>query len=522
MRERLQAWATYFAAVGMALWAAAGILFLLGNQPRERLIALLAVGVILFAIYIFARPSEVRAAVTSRGARYGSNALVMSIAFVGIIALLNFMGSRYHATEDLTANKTNTLSPLTVQVLKNLKEPVQALAFFTNSGSNNRQDVENTLREYAAQTDKFTYRFIDPEAEPQVANDYKVQFDGTIVMVRGTRRQNVTATDEQSLTNAIVQVSQDTQPTIYFTTGHGEHSPDDSGQNGYSAFKSALEQENYKVATLNLATITTTLPSDISALVIAGPRQAFDPSEVKLVQDYLNTKNGRVLVMLDPQTNTGLDDMLKTWGVIVQNDVVFDPKLGLSGQPQVPVFVNYGSHTITQDLTGIASFFPGARSLAETSPAPTNKTITALLTTSDASWGETDFASIQNQTAQYNQGTDIKGPLNIAYAVETTGSNKPARLVVVGNSSFISNGVVNTRLSAAGGQPVNTGNGQFMFNSLNWLAGQENLIAIPAKSPDQHPIFLTGEQTSFVFWSTFLMIPGAILVLGGLVWWRRR
>lgn len=522
MRERLEGWATYFASVGLALWAAAGILFLLGNQPRERLIALLAIGVVLFAIYIYARPSEVRQVVTSRGARYGSNALLMSIAFIGIIALLNFMGTRYHARNDFTANKTNTLSPLTVQTLKDLKQPVQAIAFFTNTGQNNRQDVENTLKEYANQSDKFSYKFIDPQAEPQIANQYKVQFDGTVVMVRGTRTQNVNGTDEQSLTNAIIQVSQDTQPTIYFTTGHGEHSPDDTGQNGYSAFKGALEQENYKVATLNLTTITSTLPSDISALVIAGPKQAFDPNEVKLVKDYLDTKNGRVLVMLDPQTNAGLDDLLKEWGVTAQNDVIFDPKNGLSGQPQVPVFVAYGSHAITQDLAGIASFFPGSRSLAEVNPAPSGRTITALLTTSDASWGETDFASIQSQTAQFNQGTDVKGPLTLAYAVEASGATNPARLVVVGNSSFITNSVVNTRLAAAGGQPVNTGNGQFMFNSVHWIAGQENLIAIPPKSPDQHPIFLTGEQTSFVFWSTFLMIPGALLVVGGLVWWRRR
>jgi ABC-type uncharacterized transport system involved in gliding motility auxiliary subunit len=59
-------------------------------------------------------------------------------------------------------------------------------------------------------------------------------------------------------------------------------------------------------------------------------------------------------------------------------------------------------------------------------------------------------------------------------------------------------------------------------NSLHWLSGQENLIAIPAKQQDTHPIFLTSEQSSFVFWSSFLFIPAAILIVGILVWWRRR
>ena len=60
MRERLSEWAMYFAAVGIALWAAAGILFLLGNQPNERLIALLVIGVLAFALYIYARPGDGR------------------------------------------------------------------------------------------------------------------------------------------------------------------------------------------------------------------------------------------------------------------------------------------------------------------------------------------------------------------------------------------------------------------------------------------------------------------------------
>ena len=71
-------------------------------------------------------------------------------------------------------------------------------------------------------------------------------------------------------------------------------------------------------------------------------------------------------------------------------------------------------------------------------------------------------------------------------------------------------------------QRLGAGNAYLLGNSLHWLAGQENLIAIPAKSPDTHPLFLTGEQSSFVFWSSFLLIPLAILILGTLVWWRRR
>ncbi len=519
MRERLQDWAAYFGALGIAFWAAAAILKVIGSQPDQLLIMLLVVGVVFFALYVYLRPSDIKQLVSSRGARYGSNALVISVAFVGIVVLLNFMSSRYHYRQDLTANKTFTLSPLTVKVLQDLKQPVTAVAFFTAQGGSNMQEVQDRLKDYANQSSMFTYRFVDPQAEPQVANDYKVQFDGTVVMERGTRREIASGTDEENLTNAIVKVTSDSVPSVYFTTGHGERSPDDTGNNGLSMMKSAMESENYKVATLDLKTITDTLPADTTLLVVAGPKTPFEPAETKIISDYLG-KSGRVIFMVDPQTQTGLDSLLQDWGLKLDNDIVYDPKFGISGQAQVPVINSYPSHAVTQDLSGISTLFPGTRSIQAISPAPTGKTVTALLTTSDQSWGETDFASVQSQTAKYDANADVKGPLNIGYAVEGTGTTAP-RIVVFGNSNFISNGTVSARLQVAG-QLSQTGNGLLFGNSLHWLAGQENLIAIPAKSADTHPIFLTGEQSSFVFWSSFLFIPLAIMIIGILVWWRRR
>ncbi len=511
MRERIQAWADPIAGIAIALLVAAGTLKLL-NQPNERVVALVVLGVIGLVFYVFAKPAQVRQAIAGRGVRYGANALLLSLAVIGIVGGLNFLATRYHQRADLTANKSQSLSELTINVLKDLKQPVKATAFYSSLGGQIPQDVEDRLKEYANQTDLFTYRFIDPQANPQIAQDYKVQFDGTIVLERGTRRENVLQTDEQGLTNAILKVSQDTQAAIYFTTGHGEHSPDDSSDNGYASIKAAMETENYKVEVLNLKTVTSTLPSDISALIIAGPRQKFDPEEVRHVKDYLD-KNGRVLIMIDPQADAGLDEVLKAWGLNLRNDIVVDPKFGLRGLAQILVVSTYKSHTITQDLTGLNTLFPGARSLSADTPPPSGRFASALFATSDASWGETNFDSIKNQNPQFDSNADAKGPLDLAYAVESSG-DKPARLVVIGNSSFITAGTLRSVQGSA--------NALLFGNALHWLAGQENLIAIPPKPPAQNSIFLTSEQLTFVAFSSVVMLPGAILLIGALVWWRRR
>jgi ABC-type uncharacterized transport system involved in gliding motility auxiliary subunit len=520
MRQKLYEWADYFAALAFALWVAAGILFLLKNQPNDRLIVLAAVGLVFFLMFLYFKFGLVREAVTSRTARYGSNALVMSLAFIAVIGVLNFLGARYHIRTDVTANKQFTLSDKTTQVLQGLKEPIQAIAFYTGDNPQGQQEAGDRLREYSRITDKLTYRFVDPLAEPQVANEYKVQFDGTVVFERGKRRENVFGADEQSFTNAVLKVSQDQQPAIYFTTGHGEHSPDDSGAEGYNLMKTAMEAENYKVALIDLKTLTNTLPSDITALIIAGPKQPFDPAEVKYIKDYLD-QSGRVLIMVDPQVESGLDGLLKEWGLAFRNDVVIDPKLGFFGQAQVPVVNTYKSHEVTKDLAGQSSFFQGARSIQALTSAQSSRSPTALFSTSDMSWGETDLASVKAQNTKQDD-KDTKGPLDLAYAVQNVG-DKPARLVVIGNSNFVMNGILNARINVGGQQQrVQSGNGLLFGNMLHWLAGQESLIAIPPKAQDSRPVILTAEQTAFVFWSSFLLIPLAILIIGALVWWRRR
>ncbi len=512
MRQRLESWADYFGGVGLALLVVTGIFYLL-RQPTERLVVLGVLGVVCIALYMYARPQQVRQTVTSRGALFGSNLLLVTVAFIGLVGMLNWLSGRYNSHYDLTANKSNSLSELTVKVLQDLKEPVKATAFFVAlrpPGDNADQEVKDRLKEYARYSDKFTYEVVDPQFDLQRANDYKA-FDGMIVLERGKRRENALNSDEQTITNAILKVSQDQQPVVYFTTGHGERSVDDSGDNGYSLIKSGLETDNYRVATLNLKTVTGTLPSDLTALIVAGPRQKFDADEVQRVQDYLD-KNGRLFIMIDPQTDTGLESLLKTWGLTFRNDILLDPRFALQGQLNIPIINAYKSHAVTKDLANFSSYFVNVRTLSADSPSPAGRFATALFSSSDASWGETDFAGLQNQKFNYDANVDAKGPLDLAYAVEASGGNT-ARLVVFGNSSFVTN--VRLRL-AQFANPLLFG------NVIHWLAGQENLIAIPPKPTSSYPLVLNADQANFVFLSSFLFLPGAVLLIGAIIWWRRR
>src|ERR1043165_7218211 len=75
------------------------------------------------AAYAILEPDRVRRFFTGRQARYGSNALIMSLAFVGILVVGNLLAYENPVqVADLTEDKTNTLSPELATVVKSLPQ----------------------------------------------------------------------------------------------------------------------------------------------------------------------------------------------------------------------------------------------------------------------------------------------------------------------------------------------------------------------------------------------------------------
>ena len=90
------------------------------------------------------------------------------------------------------------------------------------------------------------------------------------------------------------------------------------------------------------------------------------------------------------------------------------------------------------------------------------------------------------------------------------------RMVIFGDADFASNNVLNSVRGAFG-------NGDLFRNSVNWLTEEKELIAIGPKKPQMHIMPpLTPAQQNTIFYGTAVFLPLTILILGGVVWWRRR
>jgi ABC-type uncharacterized transport system involved in gliding motility auxiliary subunit len=117
---------------------------------------------------------------------------------------------------------------------------------------------------------------------------------------------------------------------------------------------------------------------------------------------------------------------------------------------------------------------------------------------------------------------DKKGPISVAVAVSApaptaTASEDPAaprpesRLVVVGDSDFAGNNDLAFQ-----------GNGDLFLNAVNWLAQQENLIAIRPKDPEDRRLQLSQNEQWYINLLALAIIP--LLMFGNAfrVYWKKR
>ncbi len=510
MRAWIRRLAIALGATGLIALVLALTVWSLTRELDLRVEALLGVGAVLVLLSIAGRPEMFRSALTGRTARYGSNAGVAIVAFLGILVLANFLADRHHRRLDLTETGEYTLSPQTIQILSELDEPVKVTAFFTE-GDYGEQELTDLLTEYSYRTDKISYEFVDPDIDPFVAQQYEIGSYGTVVFESSGRRQDIFTVDEQEITGAILKVTRETQKVVYFLTGHGERDASGYDETGYSGVKDYLEKDNYIVSTLNLA-ISGTVPTDASVLIVAAPQSPLLEQESSAIQSYLQG-GGKALVMQEPGDEPVLSGVLAEWGLGYGADVIVDPERALFGMDALsPVVESFTYSEITRDLPAVV--IVTARSVTRTVEQPEDVSILALIESSDASWGETDFEALTRQEAAYDEGVDLEGPLAMVMSVEAYGEDESAvgtRLVAFGDSDFVANG--NMSLG---------GNVDLFLNSVNWLAEEEELISIRPEAEVSREIILSAGQARFLQYSSVIFLPVAVLLAGVAVWWRRR
>jgi ABC-type uncharacterized transport system involved in gliding motility auxiliary subunit len=487
----------------------------------------LALGAVLLVVALAAKFKDIRAGLGRRSARFGINSATSVVLLIGILAFVNYLGAQHVKRVDMTTEKIYSLSDQSLGVAKQVSQDLRIRAFYPGGDYAPARDILDLFR---AQNSKISFEFIDPDKQPQVAQQYTVtaygDFQnplsgetfrfGTLILEMGGRTERIEKQNEplreEDVTNALVKIVKGEKKTIYFVEGHGEKNSDDTERTGYNAARMDLEKENYVVKKVNLVS-EGKVPDDAAVVVVAGPTTEPFPNELDSIDAYLN-KGGSALILLDPAPSPSLADFLKKWSVDVGNNVVLDASgMGrlLNMGPAVPLVTpqGYGSHKITERMSRVMTFFPLVRSVSPAATPVNGITVEKLLSTNERSWGETN---VKSGEATFDEKTDLKGPVSLAVvATKDLGENKKSRLIVFGDSDFASN-------SYFGQQ----GNGNLFVNSVTWLAQDENFISIRPKNPEDRRLTMTEAQGRLVSYVAVLLLPASILIAGVSVWMKRR
>ncbi len=443
------------------------------------------------------------------------------LMFLLLIILLGYLASQYHVAKDITQANRNILTPGSVNILKTMKDPVNITVYATNDDANHgdtfRKGMIDFMARYQREKKDIHLKFINPSAEPKLAQEANIKEDGEVVVEYNKRTEHISPPiAEQEMTNLLVRLARTNQQAVMFLDGHGERHLQGVKNNDLGEFGKQLEAKGFKFANPDL-TIAQAVPANGAMLVIASPQVDLSEVEAKKIKAYLES-GGNVLWLLDDDNFHGLKIVADYLGLTVSPGIAVDMTAAQYGADAKVAFASaYGDHAITRNFQ-LRTLFPEAHEVDAKASYELGWKVARLVDVAPNGWLESDkiVNGGKNQKAVFDEKKDKRGPINIGVALERIYGKKGQRVVVMGNGNFLSNTFI-----------TNGGNLDFGVNIVNWLAGDDRLITIqPMPLKDINVTIPSDDKNRLIAWSVFhgfqYFIPLAFFIAGFWLWWKRR
>jgi len=450
--------------------------------------------------------------------------ILSALLVVAAIGLLGWLSTQYKHEFDLTAGQRNSLTAASLRQLKQMKGPVEVLAF-APTGADSRAEINQFFNRYQLVKKDFKVTYIDPIKNPAKVREYNIAAAGDMVLQYDGRQERLAPEqmNEANVTQALQRLSYAEERFVVFLTGHGEHGLDDRGAAGYSGLAEILKDSGLKAIPLNLAS-SPKVPENAGVLVVAGPRTALMEGETQILLDYLK-KGGNILWLADPDSAPPPDALVKALGFAFDaGTAVFPEFAAMGGDPSQFIALGYPDTVVTRDLAE-NTLFPLMNSISA-DPASTASPAWApqpfLQSTQDA-WLET--GPLSGEVAPDEAQGDKPGPLTLGLmltrptkpeaAATPDNPNPPKspqqRAALVGDSDWLANAVL--------GQ---AGNSKLAVNLLRWLVSRDEQLGIdipkvPDASLDLSPTAATAIALGFL-----VLLPLTLLLIGVIRWLIRR
>ena len=460
---------------------------------------------------------------TVRVGETATSGLVIALAG-SFLFLLGYLASAHDVSADLGYFRTSSPGTATQAIAQSLREPLRVLLFFPDPNPV-KDEVMDYFHALARSGARIQIEAHDRLAEPELAKQYGIGQDGTVVLVSGEGGQRIHLPVRfDQARSRLRRLDREVQEKLivlsrgprvaYFTVGHGELNDSASagplaaaGLGRVEALRDLFRFLNYDVRELGLAQgLGHEVPEDATMVLVLGPRRPFLPEELDALDRYLE-RGGSMLLALEPESEFQLGPLEKRLGVRFRPAVLADDYQHLRRRGNVSdraliITDRFSAHSSISTASvagpGAAALFIGAGSLERadtTGPQPS-----FIIQSLPSTFADLDGDFELDEKEQRNS-------YNLAAAVELDS----ARALVYADAEMFADAVL-----------VSLGlNASLAADGIRWL-GREERLSGTTESEEDVPIQHTKAENVAWFYSTILGAPTLVLVGGLIGVYRRR
>ena len=469
--------------------------------------------------------------ISKKHIKNGSYTMVMSVIFIAVVIVINMIVSTIpskYSEIDISSQKLYSIGDETKEMLKDLEKDV-TIYQIAQSGSED-ENIANLLKKYEDESKHIKVEQKDPVVNPKFVSQYTSDdlSANSLIVVCGDRNKVIdynnmyeTSIDYQTyssqttgfdgegqITSAIGYVTSENLPVLYTVEGHGEKDMD-------SSVKEDIEKANMDIKSLNLLT-EGSVPDDADCLFIDSPSTDFSSDEKDAIIEYLED-GGKAMIFSDYTTEAmpNFDAILENYGVQRVDGVVFEGDNQHYAMQMPYYLVPTINSTDASSETASAGYYvlaPYAQGIKKLDDVRDTVTIESILTTSDQAYSKTDLNS---NTIEKEDG-DVEGPFDLGVSItESLDDDKETQIVYYSTSNL---------MDSQTNQMVSGGNEKLIMESLKWMTDTEESasVSIPSKSLEVSYLTITDYDAAFWKICTIALIPGLFLVIGFVVWIKRR
>lgn len=489
--------------------------------------ALVPLGLVELSYAAMALADQVEAARVRDAALSG---LGLAAALVFAFAAV-YVFSERDVRWDLSYFRTARPGQSTRRVVQALTEPVEVSLFFPPA-NDVRDEVAEYFRDLTRESKELEVHYYDQAVDPTKARELGVSGNGSVVIGRGNRREQlVLGMEMERARNQLRTLDQEVQKrllavakprkVVYLTTGHGERSAERSTgtdqRSTIAQLRDLITSQNQEVRNLGAAEgLASEVPGDAGAVLIIGPTSRFLPEEMAALRRYFE-RGGRLGVALDPEPRLDFKELLSPMGLefvstTLANDQAFVRRNNQASDQGIILTASFSSHPSVTTLSQLGGRAPlillNAGYLEELKDRPSDVSIDVSARAHPATWNDA------NKNFRFDPPAEAKKPWTLAAAVTKKKGGKPeddGRAIVVADSDVLSDLLLE----------VSRGNAFFALDGFRWLMGDESVAGAVTSEADV-PIEHTRKQDVFWFYSSIFLVPAAVVGAGFLLTRRGR